>query len=111
MRKTIAVVALDPLAGASYTQEIKELFGDYADVKGYSVRDGSATGKLPRADLFIISTDAYGSAEEVARHVPIDSEVMSIEVTFRWKTLEQLWKIPKGTSILHRGDAVYSADR
>ncbi|MGN0267079.1 MAG: sigma 54-interacting transcriptional regulator [Lachnospiraceae bacterium] len=100
MKKTIAVVALDPLAGASYTKEIKSLFGDYADVKGYSVRDGSATGKLPRADLFIISTDAYGSAEEVARHVPIDSEVMSIEVTFHWKTLEELWKIPKGTSIL-----------
>ncbi|MGN0294404.1 MAG: sigma 54-interacting transcriptional regulator [Lachnospiraceae bacterium] len=100
MRKKIALVALDPLAGASYTQEIESLFGDYADVKGYSVRDGSATGKLPRADLFVISTDAYGSAEEVARHVPIDSEVMSVEVTFRWKTLEQLWKIPKGTSIL-----------
>lgn len=100
MKKTIAVVALDPLAGASYRNEVESLFGDYADVIGYSVRDGSATGKLPRADLFVISTDAYGSAAEVARHVPIDSEVMSIEVTFRWDTLEQLCKIPKGTSVL-----------
>jgi len=100
MKKTIAVVALDPLAGASYKNEVESLFGDYADVIGYSVRDGSATGKLSRADLFAISTDAYGSTEEVARHVPIDSEVMSIEVTFRWKTLEQLWKIPEGTSVL-----------
>lgn len=37
-RKSIAVVALDPLAGASYKQEIEGLFGDYADVTGYSVR-------------------------------------------------------------------------
>ncbi|MDO5408899.1 MAG: sigma 54-interacting transcriptional regulator [Lachnospiraceae bacterium] len=100
MRKKIAVVTLDPSACASYMKEINSLFGDYAEVKGYSVRDGSATGKLPRADLFVISTDAYGSSEEVARHVPIDSETMSIEVTFHWETLKQLWKIPEGTSIL-----------
>ncbi|MDR3142639.1 MAG: sigma 54-interacting transcriptional regulator [Tannerellaceae bacterium] len=100
MKKTITIVALDPLAGASYKKEVESLFGDYADVTGYSVRDGSATGKLPRADLFAISTDAYGSADEVARHVPIDSEVMFIEVTFYWETLERLWKIPKGTTVL-----------
>ena len=64
--KKIAVVALDPLAGASYTKEVRDLFGEYAEVVGYSVRDGSAAGVLPRADLFAISTDAYGSAEEEA---------------------------------------------
>ena len=100
MRKTIAVVALDPLAGASYQNEVRSLFGDYADVEGYSVRDGSATGILPRADLFVISTDAYGSPEEVGRHVPIDCEVMPIEVSFRVSSLEQLWKVPKGTKAL-----------
>ena len=55
--KKIAVVALDPLAGASYTKEVRDLFGEYAEVVGYSVRDGSAAGVLPRADLFAISTD------------------------------------------------------
>ncbi|WP_251389352.1 sigma-54 interaction domain-containing protein [Mediterraneibacter agrestimuris] len=99
-RKSIAVVALDPMAGASYKQEIENLFGEYAEVRGYSVRDGSATGKLPCADLFVISTDAYGSAEEVARHVPIDSEVMSVEVTFHLETLEKLWKLPKDKNVL-----------
>ena len=52
--KKIAVVALDPLAGASYTKEVRDLFGEYAEVVGYSVRDGSAAGVLPRADLFAI---------------------------------------------------------
>lgn len=100
MKKKIIVVGLDPLAAASYKNEVQSLFGDYADVGCYSVLDGSATGKLPRADLFVISTDAYGSAEEVARHVPIDSETMSIEVSFKWKELERLWKIPEGTKAL-----------
>lgn len=44
--KKIAVVALDPLAGASYTKEVRDLFGEYAEVVGYSVRDGSAAGVL-----------------------------------------------------------------
>ncbi len=98
--KKIAVVALDPLAGASYQKEIENLFGDYAKVDYYSVRDGSAVGKLPPADLFAVSTDAYGSAEEAARHVPQDSEVMSIENTFYWETLKILRKIPKDTKVL-----------
>ena len=93
-------MALDPLAGASYTKEVRDLFGEYAEVVGYSVRDGSAAGVLPRADLFAISTDAYGSAEEEARHVPIDSQIMSIEVTFYWETLKKLFEIPQGTKVL-----------
>lgn len=91
----IAVVALDPLAGASYTKEVRDLFGEYAEVVGYSVRDGSAAGVLPRADLFAISTDAYGSAEEEARHVPMDSQIMSIEVTFYWETLKNCLRYHK----------------
>ena len=100
MKKTIAVVALDPRAAAFYAGQIESLFHDYAEVRSYSVRDGSATGKLPGADLFAISTDAYGSAEEVARHVPIDSVTMGIEVSYKWDTLEELWGIPEGTKAL-----------
>lgn len=100
MKKVIRVVALDPFAGISYKKDMEGLFGGYTEIVSYSVLDGTATGKLPRADLFVISTDAYGSAEEVARHVPIDCEVMSVEVSFRWSTLERLWKIPKGTKAL-----------
>jgi len=73
MKKTISVVAFDSKAGEFYAKEINELFGEYVEIASYSVSDGSAMGALPKADLFAISTDAYGSAEEVARHVPIDS--------------------------------------
>ena len=45
MKKTIAVVALDPRAAAFYAGQIESLFHDYAEVRSYSVRDGSATGK------------------------------------------------------------------
>ena len=66
-KKQIAIVSLDARAGESYGREVEGLFGKYAEVLVYNVQDGSAMGVLPRADLFVVSTDAYGSAEEVAR--------------------------------------------
>ncbi len=99
-KKRISVVSLDPRAGESYGREIAGLFGDYAHVSVYNVQDGSAAGVLPGADLFVVSTDAYGSAEEVARHVPIGCQTMAVEVSFRWSELRKLKEIPAGTKVL-----------
>ena len=99
-RKKIALIALDPRAGRSYQQDVGRLFGGVADTVMYSVLDGSATGVLPPADLFAASTDAYGSAEELARHVPIGSQTMGIEVSFRWQELRGLKELPAGSRVL-----------
>lgn len=99
-KKKITVISLDPRAGASYAGEVRSLFGEYADVSMLNVMDGSAAGTLEWSDLFVISTDAYGSAEEVARHVPIGCQTMAIEVSFRWKELRKLKEIPKGSKVL-----------
>ncbi|MCI8889428.1 MAG: sigma 54-interacting transcriptional regulator [Hungatella sp.] len=99
-KKKITVVSLDPRAGESYGGEIQSLFGDYAHISVYNVQDGSATGVLPKADLFVVSTDAYGSAEEVARHVPMGCQTMAIEVSFRWSELRKLKEIPDRTKVL-----------
>lgn len=100
MKKTISVVALDPRAGQFYGDEIRELFGEYAQIRCYSVRDGSAMGYLEPADLFCVSTDAFESTEEVGQHIPIDCQVMGIEMSYRWSTIQKLREIPKGTRAL-----------
>ena len=99
-RKTISVIALDPRAARSYGRDVESLFGDVADISVFSVRDGTAMGALPRADLFVASTDAYGSPEELTRHVPIDSQTMAIEVSFRWEELRRLKALPAGCRVL-----------
>ena len=83
----ISVIALDPRAGESYKSDIEKLFADVAEVSAFSMLDGSAAGVLDRADLFVASTDAYGSPEELMRHIPIDSQTMAVEVSFRWSEL------------------------
>lgn len=99
-KKKITVISLDPRAGHSYAREVRSLFGEYADVSMLNVMDGSAMGVLEWADLFVISTDAYGSAEEVARHVPMGCQTMAVEVSFRWKELRKLKEIPSGSKVL-----------
>ena len=99
-KKKISVIALDPRAGESYGRDIRGLFGDVAEVAVFSVMDGSAMGVLDRADLFVASTDAYGSAEELARHVPMDAQTMAVEASFRWSDLQKLKEIPAGSKVL-----------
>ncbi len=99
-KKKISIIALDPRAGQSYGRDVESLFGDVADVSVFSVMDGTAMGVLPDADLFAASTDAFGSPEELARHVPIDSQTMSIEASFRWHALQRLKELPAGSRVL-----------
>ena len=99
-KKKISVIALDPRAGKSYGEDIAGLFSDVADVSVFSVLDGSAAGVLDRADLFVASTDAYGSPEELAKHIPLDSQTMAVEVSFRWSDLRKLKALPAGSKVL-----------
>ena len=88
--KAISIIALDPRAARSYGRDVEGLFGEVADVSVFSVMDGSAMGMLPHADLFAASPDAFGSPEELARHVPIDSQTMAVQASFRWQELRRL---------------------
>ncbi len=99
-KKKISVIALDPRAGESYRADIARLFGDAADISMFSMLDGSAAGVLDHADLFVASTDAYGSPEELQRHIPIDSQTMAVEVSFRWRELRRLKELPAGSRVL-----------
>lgn len=99
-KKKISVIALDPRAGRAYGQDVESLFGDVAEISVFSVMDGTATGLLDRADLFVASTDAYGSAEELARHIPIGCQTMAVEVSFKWNELRKLKELPAGSRVL-----------
>ena len=99
-KKAISIIALDPRAARSYGRDVEGLFGEVADVSVFSVMDGSAMGMLPHADLFAASTDAFGSPEELARLVPIDSQTMAVQASFRWQELRRLKELPAGSRVL-----------
>lgn len=99
MKKKVAIVALDPQAGRFYAKQLRELFGTRIQISAYSVRDGSVEN-LERADLYMVSTDAFESVGDLRQYIPIDGEVMEIQVTFLWEVVHQLQSLPAGTRVL-----------
>lgn len=95
MRKKIAVITLDSQSGQFYSLQIKELFGDILKIDTYNIQDGSAFS-VDKADLYVISTDAFEGSADINKYLPIDSETVEIRVTFTKQGLRELLSIPKG---------------
>lgn len=99
MQKSIAVVTLDSMAGSFYAEQLKKLFGDCIITNEYSVR-GNTTQNIQKADLYLVSTDAFESSEEYKRYIPEDGEMVKINMTFTKETIERLAIISKGTKAM-----------
>ena len=99
MKKRISVISLIPRSGRFYAGQVRELFGDKAEVMAYSTGDGSVKNVRP-SDLYMITTDAFKEAQEAGRYVPADGQVVEIEVTYSKKTVRELKEMPKGTPVL-----------
>ena len=99
MKKTVAVVALDDMASKFYESQVRELFGDMVETSSYSVLSNTVK-ELKRADLYVVSTDAFESSVDFWEHIPIDGETVEIGVTFTKEAIERLSDIPKGTKAL-----------
>lgn len=100
VKKKIAIIALDPRAGQSYGADVGSLFGTVTDITVYAVGDGTASGRLPHADLFLVSTDAFPSAESLASHIPPECPTMAVQSTFKRSELERLKALPAGEKVL-----------
>lgn len=99
MKKSIAVIALDPFAGKAYAQQVRSVFGARAVVRNYSIMDGTAKHMEP-CDLYMGSTDAFDAMESIADYLPADACRMEIQVTYKKEAIRRLQEIPKGTKVL-----------
>ncbi|MBS6642867.1 MAG: sigma 54-interacting transcriptional regulator [Clostridiaceae bacterium] len=99
MKKSIAVIALDPFAGRAYAQQVRQVFGARAVVRNYSIMDGTAAHMEP-CDLYMGSTDAYATMAEHEVYLPEDAERMEIQVTYKKDSIRCLQEIPRGTKVL-----------
>jgi transcriptional regulator with PAS, ATPase and Fis domain len=99
MKKSIAVIALDPFAGKAYAQQVQSVFGDRAVVRNYSMMDGTAANMEP-CDLYMGSTDAFDAMGNTNRYIPSDAQRMEIQVTYFKEAVRRLEEIPKGTKVI-----------
>ena len=99
MKKSIAVIALDPFAGKAYAQQVRQVFGERAVVRNYSIMDGTAAHMEP-CDLYMGSTDAFDAMGDHSIYLPRDAQRMEIQVTYRKDSIRCLQELPKGTKVL-----------
>ncbi|WMJ81725.1 sigma 54-interacting transcriptional regulator [Clostridium sp. MB40-C1] len=99
MQKNIAVVTFDAMAGSFYAQQLRNLFGNCIITNEYSVR-GNTISSIQKADLYLVSTDAFDSNEEYKRYIPKDAPMVKINMTFTKEIIEELSMIPKGTKAM-----------
>ncbi len=100
MKKSIAVIALDPFAGKAYARQVRSVFGERAVVRNYSMMDGTAANMEP-CDLFMGSTDAFDAMGDPDRYIPPEAQRMEIQVTYLKEAVRRLEEIPKGTKVLY----------
>lgn len=99
MKKSIAVIALDPFAGKAYAQQVRSVFGERAVVRNYSMMDGTAANMEP-CDLYMGSTDAFDAMGDPNRYISSDAQRMEIQVTYFKEAVRRLEEIPKGTKVI-----------
>ncbi|MGL5436566.1 MAG: sigma-54 interaction domain-containing protein [Lachnospiraceae bacterium] len=100
MKKSIAIIAYDPIAGKAYAEQVKQAFGNRIVVRNYSTIDGSAKN-MDKCDLYMASTDALDSMGDSDQYIPAGSQRMEILVTYKKEAIRILEEIPKGTTVLY----------
>lgn len=96
MQKRIALITLDSQAVYLYAQQLISLFGDFIKIDTYNIQDGSALS-IRKSELYIVSTDAFESNEDINKYIPLDGNTVEIRLTFTRQDLNKLLTLPKGT--------------
>lgn len=96
IKKKIAIVTLTYNASVFYTNQIKKLFGELVTVDTYNV-SGDSLNNIDKADVFVVSTDAFDSMSDYERYIPSDIPRVEIAINFTKKNIETLMDIPKNT--------------
>ena len=95
-RKKLAVLTIETEAKDEFVSQLQELFSDYLEIVGYSIR-----GKIENtidADLILISAAVATSI--VKPHLPPGIEIIYIDIFFSKKKIRQINGLAPGTSAM-----------
>lgn len=99
MAKKIAIITWDAQTVRFYEKQIHTFFSGCAEIETYNVQDGSAS-RIRKADLYLVSTCAYGEYEDVYHYLPLGGEIVIIQVTITRESLHRLLAVKRGSRAL-----------
>lgn len=99
MKKTIVTITCDKEASIYHGTQLQELFNDRISVFSYTA-DEILSSRIPKADLYCITTDAAELLPDFHEQIPADAQIVLFFVTYSKRMLAKLNEIPVGTTAL-----------
>ncbi len=110
MKKKLAVITMNVEICEFYQKLLRQLFGDFANIYGYSIEDRTVMS-LGTCDLYLTSCTSYDDRRnEWANSVILSvSPIVKSQVTFTKKALNMLTQYPKGTRAMLVNQSLHMA--
>lgn len=101
MKKTVGVIASRLSMAEFYAGILKDLCSDFMEIVTASVEDESIRA-LPQCDLYVSSITSYDIMRDswVRSYLPVQSQIVSMDVSFSNAAVDLLRTYPEGTKAL-----------
>ncbi len=93
MAKIVTIVTFASEVAKFYSKQLKELFGEFVEVKIYSFEENTIHKGID-ADIFVVAT--YSIYETIKKIIPDKSEVVITNITLPKTAIKQIMNIPNG---------------
>lgn len=96
MKKKLILITFEVAPKERYVKDLKNFFGEYLDVEGYSIKEG--INQIVHGDLALIS---FSGLTNIAKeYLPDEMEIIYLNRTFKKGSFQQLYDLPHGTKAM-----------
>lgn len=96
MKKKLILITFEVAPKEKYIKDLKNFFGEYLDIEGYSIKEG--INQTIHGDLALIT---FAGLTNIAKeYLPDEMEIIYLNRTFKKGSFEQLNNIPHGTKAM-----------
>lgn len=96
LKKKLILITFEVAPKERYVKDLKNFFGEYLDVEGYSIKEG--INQIVHGDLALIS---FSGLTNIAKeYLPDEMEIIYLNRTFKKGSFQQLYDLPHGTKAM-----------
>ncbi|WP_432406352.1 sigma-54 interaction domain-containing protein [Wukongibacter sp. M2B1] len=105
MKKKLILITFEIAPKEKYVKDLRDFFGEYLDVEGYSIKEG--INHAIHGDLTLIT---FSGLTNIAKeYLPDEMEIIYLNRTFKKGSFEQLNDIPQGTKAILVNNSKFGA--
>ncbi|MCG8540645.1 MAG: sigma 54-interacting transcriptional regulator [Clostridia bacterium] len=96
MKKKLILITFEGIPRDKYVKDLKNFFGEYLDIEGYSIKEG--INQMINGDLTLLT---FSGLTNIAKeYLPDEMEIIYLSRTFKKGSFEKLYNLPYGTKAM-----------